>query len=333
MRPIVGAQSQSKKSNPHGQSLVSVLVSVAIMGVAFATMMSFSKIMGKQQQQSNTVFEIHLAAEQFVATLNNAAAWTNTYNDAANVGLLGCATGTCLAPAGGNLRVSNSSGGVFLGYDPLASPANGFTSGGTPCTNFVTPPAPNAPPNGSNACPFRLNLTWQPLCPPVGACVTPQIRVMGTWLYNPQNNTVAFNSANYNFALFPGFISGASHSESGWVSQATTLFTCNSGLFSGPWCCVTSPSGNDWTFHINFAQPFTANPNVIVSMQNTYFTSMPGNASVGIHAVARYLSTTGFDGICSVYTVPGNAGAVGACSPTTNLANGAGICTWIAVGN
>lgn len=187
-----------RKSSDSGLGLLEVLVAAVIMAVVLIGLLRLSTFLGKQQLQSSSTFQIDLVRRQFVTTLQSSAAWKATVNHASNTSLVCLKNHSDCASAGGAFLVYNASDNLLLGYDPIASGQNGFSSSGSVCQAFNA-----APGSGNDTCSYRLDITWQPICPPSGACINPLAQVSGQWTYNPGSaqRTIAFNPTNYNFTL------------------------------------------------------------------------------------------------------------------------------------
>jgi hypothetical protein len=194
--------------NRSGQSLVAVLVSASLMAVVLFALLRMGAILNRQQQQTNLTFQAGLTARLFVSALQNPSAWSRTLNDPANARVFRClrASGISCADQGGPFQVDDVSGNPLSGYRPMSLASGsfyGFMPSGVPCATFD----PSAG-TGRDECPFGLNVSWEPICPASGSCDgnTVQVRVRGRWVYNPRSpqRTLAFNSANYGFELFPG---------------------------------------------------------------------------------------------------------------------------------
>lgn len=196
---------KGRKGNEAGFSLIELVVAAGLMGgLAYAATHLFQNQL-KNGTQLNVIAQADTIRHNLVSALNNDAAWANTVR--ANPSL------SCLAPlyaeapgeasceagmepvSGIQVRNAGPDGGTVI-YD--GGPAvNGFTATGAPCAKFL--------PAGSDACPFRVNLTLEILCS--GAdCASPQVKIRHELKYAPKDQAfrVAFNEGRYAFDFLRG---------------------------------------------------------------------------------------------------------------------------------
>lgn len=176
--------------NKKGFSLIGILVATCLLGIVLSGTLGVTQISLKQQSQSNITFMADQIRRNLTQHIQNGSAWQNTVNDSANTNLACLQSSTSCTGMGGAFRLRDASNHIV--YDPL-TPSNGFTAAGSLCTTFST--------GGNDACPLRMELSWQPVCS--GTCVSPQVKIIGTITYAPQSpeKKIAFNSSNYGFEV------------------------------------------------------------------------------------------------------------------------------------
>lgn len=185
-------------------------------------MIAFGMLMGlalgaayimSQLQKTNTAGVAKATAREIrqnvVTMLENEAAWLITASKPSN------RTFSCLREAknchdgapedlpGLAYAVHDATGAVY--YDGL-DPKLGYSLNGAACRTFP-----------SKACPFRMELTWRPICQPAPMfCLPSQIELSGRVIHEPGPSApaaswMAHNPANYAFRLIKNLSSsGAS---------------------------------------------------------------------------------------------------------------------------
>lgn len=204
--------------NKKGFSLIGILVAACLLAVVLNGTLSLAQISLKQQTQSNLTFAADQIRRNLIQYVQNSNAWQNTLNDPANTSLACLKASASCTGAGGAFRVRDAQNNIV--YDPLTSTAVGFAGSGSPCNTFSA--------SGNEACPLRMELSWQPVCS--GTCVNPQVKLKGTMTYAPQapQTKFAFNALNYSFEILQ------SASASGAFLQSGNLSTSGSACSSLP---------------------------------------------------------------------------------------------------
>ncbi len=137
-----------------GQVLASTLVAVLILGVAMTALTSFGKILGEQQIQSNSTFVADQIRRNLRQYLSNDEARKKTVTDSTNANLACLRNHTSCSGKSGKFFIKDASD--TLAYDSTSA-GNGFDSPCKPCDDFDAT-------NGNDQCPYRMSLTWAPVC-------------------------------------------------------------------------------------------------------------------------------------------------------------------------
>lgn len=180
---------------PSGMSLIEVLMGTVILSIIGTAFSHQSASALKQQHQSNTTFNAELIRRMIVTHLNDREAWQKTISDSPyNTNLECLHRRTSCLDKGGSFRLRDRANNIV--YDPTNRNA-GFSNGMQPCDAFDEA-------NGNDACPLRLELKWTPVC--TGSCVSPLVKVTGTFIYKSKSSKRAssFNPANYGFEVTLG---------------------------------------------------------------------------------------------------------------------------------
>ncbi len=166
-------------NNQRGATLLEIIVasSLSVFVLAGVTVTLISEV--KSQKKVESFFWLSQVRSEVIGNLKKKAVLDATILSASNPSM------ACLAPktagAGGTsldcqgkggpiVSVSDSSGHVLIDNSTASS---GFTAAGKPCSSFSTT---------STDCPFRFELSWEPVCPPTGACFSPDIKFNGNLL-------------------------------------------------------------------------------------------------------------------------------------------------------
>jgi hypothetical protein len=230
------------RGSQSGQSLIQVLIAVAIMGILMTAMTSMFEISNKRQGQSNLTFQAGMVRSDLVSALNNPVAWKNTTTDSAN----NFASGTMLdclnngKPCTTDQTTDLSSGGTPVGFSggtPLPDgvqikkvfdssgavildstlPNAGYTPQGARCSTFNA-----AAGAGDDSCPLRFEVHWWAKCNSIAnTCVNAQAQLQVAAIYNPGKQSYAFNPANYGT---PKFLQGQEPGGLCWQLVDTSLY-------------------------------------------------------------------------------------------------------------
>lgn len=138
-------------------------------------------------------------AQQIVAVktsfqylLRHPGVWQATLNGNASMACL--ANGTDCAGQRGAFNVFDNNGSGI--YRPTAQPTIGLNLNGQECTTYVAPGT-----TGNPTCPIRLNLTWEPLCPAIGTCINPMVRILGVIVPNTPQLQFTMGLSQLNFVI------------------------------------------------------------------------------------------------------------------------------------
>jgi type II secretory pathway pseudopilin PulG len=232
----------------HGQSLVQVMIAVAVTSILTLAIMSLMQISLRQQGQSNLTFQASTLRQNILQAVNNYNGWQNTINAASN-------NLSCLARGATTFCTNNgidiASSNVVTGAVPLqnvsinqifdasnkvvydnTAATSGLTLQGAACSNFVSP----ASGPGNDSCPLRFEVHWSAVCKCVNAscspvtktdtCANPQVRLQIVAIYNPsaQAAHLAFNPSNY--GTIP-FYQGTDPGSACWMVSGDAVYeTC-----------------------------------------------------------------------------------------------------------
>ncbi|MDR3606897.1 MAG: hypothetical protein P4M08_05885 [Oligoflexia bacterium] len=189
-----------------GFTIVEALITAALVGLAAPAVAYLAHLSAQQEIQATVTSKMEVIRRNFIADLQNNAAWVNTVADTSANPSMTCLT-TPSSPCSASLPPTK-----FLLHDPTkavfydgTNTASGYTgTDGTYCQSFDAS-------NGNDGCPISYNLTWQPVCS--GSCPAspPLIHITGTVTYKPKSasRTVAFNIAKYSFQLYLSTSSGS----------------------------------------------------------------------------------------------------------------------------
>ena len=140
--------------NNRGTSLVGAIVAAGLSLTMLAAMSQQMLYVSKMNRKQNILVSLFHFKNLLQATVESDQAWSHTVADSQNVNLRCLKDGKNCRNAGGPFILKTSSNEVF--YNPLQA-QSGLTSQLTPCSGFKA--------SGSMSCPFRLNLSWQAICP------------------------------------------------------------------------------------------------------------------------------------------------------------------------
>lgn len=189
--------------NQSGFTIIQSLIAVSILSAGTAGVMGI----GNQVLKIKKTADIHRGASKFrsllVDTLSTSNSWEATVANPGNTNL-DCLKRTSANPLGTDCRGEGGSFVIYNGneimiYDPsdVAIRKNGFTISGMYCSDFN-----GSPGMGNDSCPFRYDVEWFPLCPPLpDTCLDPEVRIVGKLSFNASLNfdIEYVNSGRYNF--------------------------------------------------------------------------------------------------------------------------------------
>ena len=185
--------------NSKGFNLMSIMVASGVSMTLVAVMAQQFLTLHRMQAKWNTVIAIMDYKHILRATVESELSWGHTLRDSANTYLECLRTQKDCRGAGGPLILRTTSNSVF--YNSMNTD-NGLTANMVNCDGFRSPTKANL---GDPACPFRLNLTWEAICPLQTLansipCTDPFIRIRGEWSYTEtgMNFMGGLNLGNYN---------------------------------------------------------------------------------------------------------------------------------------
>jgi len=163
-----------RRSN-RGLTLVELLVSVSLVSILALGAAVLGSQVVKFSSQISSVDAAQTIRERALEIINSEQGWNRTISNAANAAVFNCLVlGTdCSAAPGGQFSIVDS-GGLWTDH---TNGNWGFDASGLPCTSYNSAA-------GNDACPFRLNVSWMPIC--AGApCTNPEIRIVGNLEFSP----------------------------------------------------------------------------------------------------------------------------------------------------
>lgn len=162
-------------------SLIETLISSVILTVGIVNLLVSMLYLRQSQENSLLVAQVVMVRNNLMNILQKQNAWANTIQNnytSANGSQMAClVNNTDCTGISGPFDIYDESGALL--YQPTSGISQGFTKEGLNCSSFVAPGTPGDP-----SCPLRLNLTWTPICPLLGPCLNPLIRVRGHFQFN-----------------------------------------------------------------------------------------------------------------------------------------------------
>ncbi|MCB0341757.1 MAG: hypothetical protein H6626_00860 [Pseudobdellovibrionaceae bacterium] len=144
---------------------------------------------------TDSISSAHGLTSAFMSVIQSPKAWENTMNAPENSSLR-CSS----AESGNSGKIVLYDASNRLYFDPVSSESNGVTYSHVPCVSFDGTAG-----SGSNECPFRMELTWDTVCP---ECSPPMIKVHGELKYNPNAKSVVINPGHMDFSIFKSATGG-----------------------------------------------------------------------------------------------------------------------------
>lgn len=124
--------------------------------------------------------------------IQNDEAWTKTADDANNTSLE-CLRNhaTCPKSPSPIARLKNAAGDDVVSSET----GKGFNMNGAPCTTYAS--------SGSPECPFRVEITWEPICSGAGPCPSSSmVRLSFKVLYSTSaEKGHVFNASKHDFTI------------------------------------------------------------------------------------------------------------------------------------
>ena len=163
-------------NNNRGISILELLLAsgISVIVIAVASVPIINQI--KMQKKVESFYWLSQTRAEIVASLKKKsvldAAILSNLNpslDCLRPKVTGSTNSSNCKDQGGNVyQLLSQAGAVLIGN---TSATAGFTEGGKVCNTYSAT---------SVDCPFRFELTWQPICPAVGTCFNPDISFRGT---------------------------------------------------------------------------------------------------------------------------------------------------------
>lgn len=180
-----------------GERAFSMIETMVVAG-AVATIGGFGyqmvSDMNKNRSYNTAISGVSQARAKIIDAINGTQSWKVSLTENG----INCVLNktNCSAFAGSPTPVAiHDVAGTKL-TDPSAANA-GFDMAGSPCSGFS--------PAGSPTCPFRYEVTWQPICPVAGSCLNPQEKLVGTLKFEPGNSMKSLiNLSKLSFQVLRG---------------------------------------------------------------------------------------------------------------------------------
>lgn len=180
------------KTDERGFWLVQSLVGITLFALVTTLVAGYFRDSFKSLQKSLTQESAKMIHKNIFNSLSSSQAFLLTVQDADNSDMQ-CLDPTvipaipCVAnPAGYVFRLRNAANEIIMDNDATS----GININGETCDTY------NAA-SGNIHCPFKYELTWKPLCPPVGACMNPAIEITGTFKFSIGGNPFPLNTSQY----------------------------------------------------------------------------------------------------------------------------------------
>ncbi|MEZ0392871.1 MAG: type II secretion system protein, partial [Pseudobdellovibrionaceae bacterium] len=182
--------------NSKGYTLVEALLTAMVLLATTLAALDIIKNQRRIQSQYQTLNNFLVVQNNILNLIASSSSFVQTLQAASNPGFscflkqdsLTAGDRTCtVGPQ--LLNLYNAKGTLIHDFQ---NPATGFTLQGFPCSSYSA--------SGNPLCPFRLTLTWTPVCPG-GACENPPIEILGRFNYNDGSTIGSFNFALWNFRV------------------------------------------------------------------------------------------------------------------------------------
>ncbi len=178
--------------NQQGGFVISILLSLLIIMVSVYVLIPDGNSSTRLSRQQEFDANIIKAQYDLLSYLNNPLSWRKTFQDTVkNPNLNSCLTvSTYNCPnVVSPLIINDSSGNSY--YNSSAGSPQGIDLNGVICASY-----------GAFPCQLRYNLTWQPQCPPSGACIQPPIVITFTLSSTATVFlTVLINPSRFNYQM------------------------------------------------------------------------------------------------------------------------------------
>lgn len=167
-------------------------MALALLTTGFYIVLDGSRVLGKIRTAINKSYSLLQVREQIISSLNADDSFSKIVNANADMNCLKTRT-DCSAKKNAAWKISVISSDAQVLTDP-SNPSQGFTMDGRVCTGFD-------PGVGNPQCPFRFEVTWEPICQ-AGLCANPQNRLVGILIYNNPAKKNDFDVNRLGFTVF-----------------------------------------------------------------------------------------------------------------------------------
>ncbi len=184
-------QWQSKR----GVSLVELVVASLLLGVLAAGVMSLFRDSADVRMKRRWVAQALQVKNNALVLLLNKPSWKSTVKHSSNATSFACLSdvSTCTDSPSEALKVFDAAGVEYFDH---SNTSLGFNEHGERCAEF------NAA-TGDDACPFRYEFSWRPICETFPCAKLTQIEVQGAFQFRPKSENLKniLNLENYHIRL------------------------------------------------------------------------------------------------------------------------------------
>jgi hypothetical protein len=258
--------------NNAGVSLVSVLVSISVLAVCSYLLMTSYQTVFVTKSRINDQLSTFLFRARVMGVLGSQEGMARTIaknpimscmNDKVNKGCLSLKSSAPIP-----IKLVDANDTVLT--DP-SNPSLGFAPDGSICTSYNSS-------SGNDACPFRFDITWKPICDPdiTDSCYNPQSEVKASFTAKARTkNTAVFQSSNMDFTIYPAAVINNAQNQcsafGGTFNQAAG--TCALPMYQESECppgyIVKNLNNNGTTFNCALLLSGTCPPGQAVSGVDT----------------------------------------------------------------
>jgi len=227
--------------------LVQVLIAVAVIGVSIMAILGALHHARQVQARANTMLLLGSFRQGIVTLLVDQRSWLATINGARNGSMACLVNGTSCDDTTPRLFALYNAANTIV-FDST-DPGSGLTADGRACSTYSD--------SGNDACPFRFELNWSPVCEPP-ACVQPLVRVSANLKYSPGTRRMVFNPANFDVPAMmrppnPPPLPGGVCTTSGVLTPPTSLqaseMECAAFCSAGGFTACRTRWSNFWSFY------------------------------------------------------------------------------------
>lgn len=222
----------SARLNNSGVGLVGILVSIGILAISSYLLMTGYQAVFNSKRRVNSQLSVYAIRANLMTVVGSEEGIAQTIAKNPAMQCLNDTSTGCQSYRNTAIPISvYDSAGVKL--TDFANVSAGFKPDGTVCTGFSS--------SGSPQCPFRYNVTWQPLCDPAtpASCVRPQSRIVATFSNSSNVLPADVSQTKLGFTIFPSVVTGNSQNQ----CQAMGGTALSDGSCSLPMFGQTCPQG------------------------------------------------------------------------------------------